>query len=118
MASLSHLSVSTALPSPIRSLAAGAIALIAIAAGLQVMTSEETSFYRTHGMVPDARTAVRLGELVLADPAHGCAAAGQPVARLNGAVWTIQADSQAGLGPCRVLLDRKDGKILKIEAPR
>ena len=118
MASLSHLSVSSALPSPIRSLAVGALALIAVAVGLQVMTSEESSFYRTHGMVPDARTAVRLAELVLADPANGCVAAGQPVARLDGAVWTIETESRIGIAPCRVRLDRKDGRILKIETVR
>ena len=118
MASLSHLNVSRALPSPIRSLALGAVALIGIAVGLQVMSSEETSFYRTHGMVPDARTAVRLAEMVLADPSHGCPLASRPVARLDGAVWTVQGEAQSGMPACRVLLDRKDGKVLKIEAGR
>ena len=115
MASFSHLSSAHTLSGPARSLAVGGVALIAVLLGLHVMSTEETSFYRTHGMVPDARTAVRLAEMVLANPSHGCALVERPVARLDGEVWTVEGHAGAGGAPCRVLLDRKDGQILKIE---
>ena len=114
MASISHLTSSRALPGPSRSLAIGGVALIAVLLGLHVVSTEEISFYRTHGMVPDARTAVRLAELVL--PSHGCTLAGRPVAQLHGKVWTVEAPAADGGAACRVLLDRKDGQILKIDA--
>jgi hypothetical protein len=69
-------------------------------------------------MVPDARTAVRLAEMVLADPSHGCPLASRPVARLQGSVWTVEGRSSADAASCRVVLDRKDGQILKIESRR
>ncbi|MBI3516861.1 MAG: hypothetical protein HY060_22750 [Proteobacteria bacterium] len=116
MASLSHPSTSRTLPGPARSLAIGGVALVAVLLGLHVMSTEETSFYRTHGMVPDARTAVRLAEMVLADPSHGCVLAERPIARLQDGIWTVEGQPGSGGGPCRVLLDRKDGQILKIES--
>jgi hypothetical protein len=118
MASILDSSAPRSLTSPMRSLVAGAGALLLIAIGLQVLTAEETSFYRSHGMVPDARTAVRLAQLVLADHREGCALAGAPAARLDGEVWTVEGWPQSGLGVCRVLLSRRDGQVLKIEAQR
>ena len=117
MASVSDSSLARSAASPLRAMVVGGIVLVGIAIGLRVMTAEETSFYRTHGMVPDAHTAVRLAELVLADPRHGCTLADRPSARLDGGVWTVEAQpTEPGL--CRVLLDRKDGQVLKVEALR
>jgi hypothetical protein len=103
--------------SPVRALIVGAFALLAVATGLQVVTTEEKSFYRTHGMVPDARTAIRLGQMVLASH-HGQSCGSERVARLDGAVWSVetsQPGSPNGVGTCRVLLDRKDGQVLRVE---
>lgn len=118
MALLSDIPLSRSLGTPIRALASGAIALLLIALGLQVITAEETSFYRSHGMVPDARTATRLAELVLADHSHGCPLAGPPSARLDGEVWIVEGTPAGGAGVCRVQFARKDGQILKVEATR
>jgi hypothetical protein len=118
MASVSDTSLARSLGTPLRALASGALALLLIAVGLQVITAEETSFYRSHGMVPDARTATRLAELVLADHSHGCPLAGAPIARLDGEVWTVEGQPAGGAGLCRVLLTRKDGQVLKVETPR
>jgi hypothetical protein len=102
---------------PVRALIGGAFALLAIATGLNVVTTEETSFYRTHGMVPDQRTALRLGQMVLAGN-HGQGCGSQHAARLTGDVWTVetsQPGSPNGAGACRVLIDRKDGQVLRVE---
>jgi hypothetical protein len=103
--------------SPVRALIVGAGALLAVATGLNVMTTEETSFYRTHGMVPDQRTALRLGQMVLAAN-NGRTCGSERTARLAGDVWTVEAQqpgSPNGAGTCRVLLDRKDGQVLRVE---
>src|SRR3954462_3025603 len=102
------------LASPVRALILGAGALLAVATGLNVMTTEETSFYRTHGMVPDQRTALRLGQMVLAAN-NGRTCGAERTARLAGAVGTgepQQPDTRNSPGACRVLIDRKDGQVL------
>lgn len=108
---------SSSLASPVRSLIVGAFALLAIATGVQVITTEETKLYRTHGMVQDERTALRLGQMVLAAH-HGQGCGSERAARLHGDVWAIETkhpNSPNGAGACRVLLDRKDGQILRVE---
>jgi hypothetical protein len=117
MAFISNHSLPTSLASPVRSLIMGAFALLAVATGLQVVTTEETSFYRTHGMVPDERTAIRLGQMVLAGH-HGKVCGSERAAQLQGDVWLVetrQPDNPNGAGSCRVLLDRKDGQVLRVE---
>ncbi len=118
MASISDISPSRASGSPLRALVIGAAALTVVAIGLRVMATEESSFYRSHGMVPDARTAVRLAGLVLADPSHGCAGAGAQTAHLAGEVWTVEARPDGKTGLCRVELGRRDGQVLKVETLR
>jgi hypothetical protein len=118
MALISETPLARAWITPVRSLVSGAVALGLVAVGLQAITAEETSFYRSHAMVPDARTATRLAELVLADHAQGCPLAGAPTARLDGDVWTVEGQPEGGTGVCRVLLARKDGQVLKVDTPR
>ncbi|HUA55739.1 MAG TPA: hypothetical protein VMB81_26375 [Candidatus Sulfotelmatobacter sp.] len=109
MASLSDTSLTST--GALRSLVIGGTALVLVAIGLRVLTTQETSFYRSH-MVPDERTAIRLAELVLGDPARGCVFASAPTARLDGDVWIVEGQPASHHGMCRVELARKDGQIL------
>jgi hypothetical protein len=118
MPSLSNSSLSTPTASPRRALLIAVALMVLVPLGLQVMTTEETSFYRTHGMVPDARTAVRLAQLVVETGHNGCALPDDAAAQLQGEVWTIEGKLAGNATACRVRLDRKDGQILGVEARR
>jgi hypothetical protein len=118
MAALSNNSLSSPIASPRRVFLVGAALLLLVPLGLQVMTSEETSFYRTHGMVPDARTAVRLAQMVVETGHKGCALPDDAAAQLEGEVWTIEGHPPGATMACRVQLDRKDGQILRVETQR
>jgi hypothetical protein len=116
MASVSDHPLSNSVNSPLRALLLGAGLLLLVPVGLNVMTAEETSFYRTHGMVPDARTAVRLAQMALEAEHPGCALGDGTAARLQGEVWTVEGQRNDRAGLCRVELDRKDGRLLRVEA--
>lgn len=116
MASLSDSSLSTT--GALRSLLIGGTALVLVAVGLKILTAHESSFYRSHGLVPDERTAVRLAELALGDPSRGCILASTPIARLDGEVWIVEGEAASHQGVCRVELGRKDGQILEAGALR
>src|SRR5258708_255463 len=117
MASISQQQLSKTFAPPSRPLVLAALLAALLPVGLSMMTAEETSFYRKNGMVPNARTAVRLAQMVLdATPGDRCVVDGSKSASLTGDVWTIQAVQQNGGGLCRVQLDRKDGQILRVEA--
>jgi hypothetical protein len=118
MASLSNSTLSSPMVSPWRALLVGAALILLVPLGLQVMTSEETSFYRTHGMVPDARTAVRLAQLVVETGHQGCTLSDDAAAQLLGEVWTVEGKPTSAPAACRVRLDRKDGEILGVETRR
>lgn len=118
MASLSNSTLSSATVSPWRAFVVGAALMLLVPLGLQVMTTEETSFYRTHGMVPDARTAVRLAQLVAETGHPGCTLSDDAAAQLLGEVWTVEGKPADAAAACRVRLDRMDGKILGVEARR
>jgi len=110
MASLSDSTLSST--GALRSLIIGGAALVLVAVGLKVITAQESSFYRSHGMVPDERTAIRLAELVLGDPSRDCVLASAPSARLDGDVWIVEGEPASHHGMCRVELSRKDGQVL------
>jgi len=118
MASLSDSSLPNPLASPLRALLLGTLLMLLVPLGLNIMTTEETSFYRTHGMVPDARTAVRLAQVALETGHPACTLAPDAAAELQGEVWTVEARKTDGATSCRVQLDRKDGQVLRVEAPR
>jgi hypothetical protein len=118
MASLSNSSLSNPISGPARALVVGAALLLLMLLGLQVMTTEETSFYRTHGMVPNARTAVRLAQLVVETGHPGCTLSDDAAAQLVGEVWTVEGKPTGAPTACRVRLDRKDGEILGVETRR
>jgi hypothetical protein len=118
MASLSNSSLASPTASPARALLLGAALLAAIPFGLQMMTAHETSFYRTHGMVADARTAVRLAQMVVEGDHRGCALPDDAAAQLQGEIWTVEARPAGGGSLCRVEIDRKDGQILRVETHR
>jgi hypothetical protein len=111
-----QLSKSFAAP-PSRPLVLAVLLAALLPVALSMITAEETNFYRKNGMVPNARTAARLAQMVLdATPGDRCVVDGSKSASLTGEVWTVQAIQQNGGGLCRVQLDRKDGQILKVEA--
>jgi hypothetical protein len=118
MASLSDRAPTNATASPLRVLGPGIALVVLVLLGLRMMTAEETSFYRTHGMVADARTAVRLAQMVADADHRGCALPNDAAAQLQGDVWTVEARPAGGAVSCRVELDRKDGQILRVETPR
>jgi hypothetical protein len=118
MTSLSNSTASSPVASPLRALLVGTALLLLVPLGLHVMTAEETSFYRAHGMVSDARTAVRLAQMVLETAHKGCALPDDAAAELQGEVWTVEGQRAGDAIACRVQLDRKDGQILRVEARR
>ena len=115
MASWSDHSLSNSVGNPLRGLAAGVALLLLVPVGLHVLTANETDFYRAHGMVPDSRTAVRLAQMALEAEHPGCAQSEDTAARLQGEVWTVDVRRDGGARPCRVELDRKDGRLLRVE---
>jgi hypothetical protein len=117
MASLSDRTL-TSSANPLRTLVLGGAVVALVLLGLRFMTAEETSFYRTHGMVPDARTAVRLAQMVVETGHKGCALPDDAAAQLEGEVWTIEGHPPGATMACRVQLDRKDGQILRVETQR
>jgi hypothetical protein len=118
MASRPNRSPSSTTANPLRVLMIGAALILMVPLGLQVMTAQETSFYRTHGMVPDARTAVRLAQMVLEADHRGCTLPNEAAAQLQGEIWTIEAQPAGNAMPCRVQIDRRDGQVLRVEARR
>jgi len=115
MASLSNRSLAAPIASPMRAALIGVALLLAVPLGLRVMTSQETSFYRSNGMVPDARTAVRLARVALEPVQHSCATAREATAQLDGETWIVEMRPEIGAG-CRVQLDRHDGQLFRIDA--
>jgi hypothetical protein len=113
MASLSDRTL-TSSANPLRTLVLGGAVVALVLLGLRFMTAEETSFYRTHGMVPDAHTAVRLAQMVLESGHPGCGAPQAQTAQLQGDVWSVDARAGDGVMTCRVALDRKDGQVLRV----
>ena len=114
MASLSNRTLNSA-AGPLRALMVGGALVAVVLLGLRTMSSEETSFYRTHGMVPDAHTAVRLAEMVLETGHPGCGRPDAASARLQGDVWSVDATAGDRVMACRVALTRQDGQILRVE---
>jgi hypothetical protein len=115
MASLTQRSASDT--SQTRSLLLGALLILLIPAGLMVMNNQEASFYRTHGLVTDERTAIRLAEMVLSTADHrACGTDADPAATLRGNIWTVEVRPDNGAAACIVQLDRRDGQVLRIDA--